>query len=358
MSIIKEIAVLNTVTALGADLDVNANGNTFITNLGFGIPTRSIIDITSQDPVTAVAGVVTVTPTAANSAIYSIVINGWDTTSGAQRAVKLVYTTSSSGDTATTICDAWRTALATQTGFSVVGTGTATLIITGATTVANGGTPYVTFSVGSTASSVSSASASGSAVTIGANISATRTTASVDGFGTTAALQQLYPPNSNASGTNYAQISNLTSASTYTQWLITYTTPDVSFDSANTTNLCQVVVLVKSGVTNFATLSSSWGTLGQLALGYKATLVAAGANIDFGSNNATRASGSFVTELLKSDDQIAISDGVTLTTNGLATVLAPYSTGAAAGVAKAVIDNANTVTAGAAFVIQRTNLPL
>ncbi len=351
----KDLAVLNTVTALGADLNISTDGFTYIKGVESAIPTASISSVNIISPVSAVAGVVTVTPTAANSTLYKITVNGYNVSSGIEQTVVLSYTTASSGDSSTTICNAFRAQLAKVSGFSVVGSGTATLVLTGSTAVAGGTTPYVTFAVGGSSGSVSSADASGSSVTIYPNVAAVRTTASVVGIGSTAILQSKYPATSNTS-INYTEISSLVAGSTYVEVDIQYVTPDSGIASSNSQNLSEVVVLVKADADNAATLVASWGTLGQLALGYKATIVAAGANIGFASSNATRASGSFVTEGLMAGDIIAVSDGVT--TTGSAGVLAAYSTGAAAGVDKAVIDSSATVSAGAAFVVHKANLPL
>ncbi len=358
--LIKSVSVLNTITALGADLSINSDGTITVTNFAGAIPTSAVKDVTLISPVTAVAGVVTVTPTAANSTLYKVTINGYNTTYGYPQTVVLTYTTAASGDDATSICNAFRTQLAAQSSFSVVGTGTATLVLTGATTVAAGTTPYVSFSVAGSLGSVAAASSSGSAVTIYPNISATRTTQSVVGVGSAAILASKYPASSNTN-LNYAQVSDLVSGSTYVECDINYTTDDSGIAYSNGQNLSELVILMKSDASNIATLASSWGTLAQLALGYKATIVAVGANVDFGSSSANRASGSWLTELLKSGDMIAISDGVTTATNGTATVLLPFAastTAAALTATNALIDNTNTVGAAAAFVIHKANLPL
>ncbi len=354
---IKELAVLNTVTALGADLNISTDGNTYITNVAESIPSASISNVNIIAPVSAVAGVITVTPTAANSTLYKLTINAWNVNTGLPQVVVLSYTTASSGDSAITICNAFRSQLSGISGLSVTASGTSTLVLTSDTTAANGTTPYVTFSVGGSSGSVTSASSSGSSVTVYPNIAAVRTTQSVVGVGSAAILETKYPMTSNTN-INYTQIENLTAGSSYYEVDIQFVTPDSGNASSNSQNLEEVVVLVKSDAANAATLVASWGTMGQLALGYKATIVASGANVDFGSNVATRASGSFITEALVAGDIIAVSDGVT--TTGSATVILPYSDGATAAnfiFTKAYIDSASTVSAAAAFVVHKTNIP-
>lgn len=330
---------------------VGTDGNTYITGCQ-PIPTYQITNIKKQSPVTGIAGVVTITPTAANSTEYSMVVTYTSTKDGSIQTFPLFYTTAASGDTATTICNAFRTQLGDAANINFVASGTTTLILTATTTL-----PFI--GVGGSLTAVYTNATSG-ATTIAPNISATVGTAGVVPYGTVALLQDKYPANTNNNGTNFAPITNLVSGATYIEYVISYNESPQTGGGSSTpaVDTPQCVVLVRSGVTNVATLTESWGTLDQLAAGYKATIVALGANVDYGSSNATRASGSFVTENLTAGDLIAISDGLTTTANGLATVLAAYTTGAAAGVTKAVINNTNTVSAGAGFVVHRANLPL
>lgn len=351
---IKELAVLNTVTALGADLNISTDGNTYIKNVAEPIPSASISNVNIISPVSAVAGVITVTPTAANSTLYKLTINAWNVNTGLPQVVVLSYTTASSGDTATTICNAFRSQLSGISGLSVTASGTATLVLTSATTAANGTTPYVTFSVGGSSGTVSSASSSGSSVTVYPNIAAVRTTQSVVGIGSAAILETKYPMTSNTN-INYTQIEDLVAGSSYYEVDIQFVTADSGNASSNSQNLQEVVVLVKSDAANVATLVDSWGTMGQLALGYKATLIALGANVGFAGSIATRASSSFTTEALRATDIIAISDGLTTTATG--SVLAAYSDGTAVNTSKAIVDNGATVSSAAGFVVHKDNIP-
>jgi len=323
---INSLSVLNTVTALGADLNVSTDGNTYITGIPEAIPTYGINNVVINTPVAAVAGVVTVTPTAAASSTYAITVSGWDTTSGSPISIPLSYPTAASGDTATTICDAWRAQLALVRNFSVTATGTATLILTGATTSANGTTPYVTLEVGGTTNSVSSASSSGGAVTLVTNISATRTTQSVVGVGLAATLVTKYPPNTQSTATNYADISNLTSGYYYTEVIVSYSKTVPSSAFTNTVDTCQAVILVKfdtgvttASTTNYYDLLGTYGTITGLAAGDKYTITLAAtttAAVTVTTGAIALASGAvtFATLGAQSGDILVINTGTAFST--------------------------------------------
>jgi hypothetical protein len=345
---ITDLKVLNTVTALGADLVVGANYTTLGGSLS--IPNVSIANIVSTDPVVEVKEVWTITPTAANNYTYSLVINGYSKTTGNPLSVPLTVTSDASG-TATEICDLFRAQLAFYTDINVVASGTTTLVLTASGIGSTGLSQLAKFVVVST----------------DGNLALVNTTDGVPSIGLASQLAYEYPANQQNSMSGYAAISNLTSGYYYKSIIINYAVPATSGSNAygSTTNTNSVVCLVKCGTTatpttaNYATLCDTWGTVAQLALGYKATIVATGANVDFGSNLATRASGSFITEKLVPNDIIAISDGAT--TTGSATVVLPYSDGATAAnfiFTKAYITSADTVSAGAAFVVHKANIPL
>ncbi len=75
-------------------------------------------------------GSITVTPTAANSTTFTLVITQYNAAIGRVVTEQVSYTTAASGDTATTICNAWRAQLALFNDLKVTGSGTATFIIT------------------------------------------------------------------------------------------------------------------------------------------------------------------------------------------------------------------------------------
>ena len=74
--------------------------------------------------------VMTITPTAANSSEFTILIQQFVLALGRIVSTRLSYVTTASGDSATTICNAWRTQLAVEPGIEITGSGTATLILT------------------------------------------------------------------------------------------------------------------------------------------------------------------------------------------------------------------------------------
>lgn len=131
-------SILSTIQASAADLSV-ANHQLSIT----GCPTVDTRTMQNwgdglDSSLTEVVQITTVTPTAANSTAFELsvrqylpAINQWIT-------VPLKYTTAVSGDTATTICNAWRSQLVLS-NLEITGTGTSTLILTG-----NAGYPLFT----------------------------------------------------------------------------------------------------------------------------------------------------------------------------------------------------------------------
>lgn len=347
------LKVLNTVTALGADLVYLTGGNIALSTLP-KVKGSQITGITILAPVVEIKEVWTITPTATNSYIYTMVINGYSKSTGNSLSVPLSVTSDASA-TATEICDLFRAALLTNNDINVVGSGTTTLVLTA--TGISSTTPSLSqlacFQVGSNDT----------------NLSPVNTTDGVPSIGLDYQLAADFPPPLQNAKSGYPDILTLTSGYYYTQVTITYEklAQTGSNQFAYPTNTNSQICLIKTGTTatptiaNFATLASSWGTLAQLAAGYKGTIVAVGANVSFGSNVAVRASGSFITEQLVPGDIIAISDGLTTATNGTANVVLPYSDGTTAAnfiFANAYTDNANTVAAAAAFVIHKANLPL
>jgi hypothetical protein len=127
--------------------------------------------------VTEYVGSITVTPTAANSSTYTLVITQYNAVIGRTVTEQVSYTTAASGDTATTICNAWRAQLALFSDLKVAGTGTATLIITATASVRSAVFNVVSIagntSVASTAANyaaiVSSTNATPTVVTTAAN---------------------------------------------------------------------------------------------------------------------------------------------------------------------------------------------
>lgn len=126
-------SILSTIQASAADLSV-ANHKLSIT----GCPTVDARTMQSwgdglDSSLTEVAQITTVTPTAANSTTYTLYVRQWLPSLTKWADTYLTYTTATSGDTATTICNAWRAQLAAQTNVQITGSGTTTFVMTGDT---------------------------------------------------------------------------------------------------------------------------------------------------------------------------------------------------------------------------------
>lgn len=314
---IKSLSVLNTVTANGTDLSFS-EGLAFIKGCA-PIPALDIIGIKKQSPVTGVAGVITVTPTAANNTLYELTITFQSSLDGTLRTFPLSYTTASSGDTATTICNAFRTQLGDAANINFVASGTATLILTTTTTQ-----PFII--VGGSLASQGVTATSG-AVTVAPNITAQCGTAGVFPQGTVAALQTKYPPNSLNNATNFEAISTLTSGSTYIEYVISYNespaTGGLIATPAVDTN--QAVVLVKSDATNVDDLCGTYGTLTGLTAGYKYTITApatttAAVTVTTGAIALAGGAATFASLAAKSGDIIVINTGTSFSTYDTTTI--------------------------------------
>lgn len=75
-------------------------------------------------------GVQTLTPVAANNSVYQFMIQQYNFTTGVTYTGMYTYTTAASGDTATTICDAFRAQINADQVLRITATGTTTLILT------------------------------------------------------------------------------------------------------------------------------------------------------------------------------------------------------------------------------------
>lgn len=123
-------SVLSTIQAAAADI-TQSQGVLSITGL---VPMKySLIQGTGAGelaPVAETLQVTTVTPTAANSSTYTLVITQFVESIGRLVTEQVSYTTAPSGDTATTICNAWRAQLAAYNDLAITGSGAATFIMT------------------------------------------------------------------------------------------------------------------------------------------------------------------------------------------------------------------------------------
>jgi hypothetical protein len=111
--------------------------------------------------------VTTLTPVAANNSVYQIMIQQYNFSTGVTYTGMYTYTTAASGDTATTIGDAFRSQINNDQVLKIVASGTTTLILT-----AEAGFPVFTVTI----------------LQLGGGLTQTTGTAGVVAVGTTAAL--------------------------------------------------------------------------------------------------------------------------------------------------------------------------
>ena len=229
--------VLNTVTALGTDVSVDANG---YLNLQ-GTPafkTSTITDVVITTYQSEQLQVTTVTPTAVNDAIYTLPFVYTDANSGMIESVPLIVTSDSTA-TATEICDAFRALIVANTALNsiVAVSGTTTLILT-----AKAGFPI--FSV----------------ATSDAKLAVVTGTLGRTSVGTGSSLISQYPSTAgyyNAGGFNAA--ASIVATNNYTQVLVTSTTGS------------SAEILVKYDATNVGDLLGTYGTITGLKAGYRVT---------------------------------------------------------------------------------------
>jgi hypothetical protein len=128
--------VLDTVQALAADVTV-ANQQ-----ISFGNPLVPVCKWPSLMPggacylqasVAEVLQVTTLTPVAAASSTYTFIIQQYDIANGVTLSRMYTMTTAAAGDTATTICNFFRTQINADDTMKVVASGAATLILTAET---------------------------------------------------------------------------------------------------------------------------------------------------------------------------------------------------------------------------------
>jgi hypothetical protein len=161
--------VLNTIAASAADIVLN-NHQLSVT----GTPTmdfRKIEEVNTLPALNELLAIATVTPTAADSTVFTINIRQY--VGGKLVVVPISYTTAATGDTATTICNAYRAminanAIAAGGQLQVTTSGTATLIITALT-----GSPLLTVTSGAGTNAVAYTVSGKTAFTGGTSVAAT-----------------------------------------------------------------------------------------------------------------------------------------------------------------------------------------
>lgn len=209
--------VLSTLSAAGADISF-ANNKYSITG-GLSFDPRQVQSTSGiVTTVAETAQVDTLTITAAASTYYRISLVQ-SLSNGVVLSQTFDYTSKSSGDTATTIGDVFRSMI-NNSNFEIVASGTTTLVLT-----ANAGNPVFTSSVlGSTGTIVIALTTPG--------VYAVNTYASLVANGVPA--------------------SSLTVGATYTSWTVSYVNLDGTVDKLTDSSVNQWTVYAQDGITNLA----------------------------------------------------------------------------------------------------------
>lgn len=227
--------VLNTVTALGTDARVDANG--YLSLQGTPAFKTSSIDsvvITPYAAEVAQASTVTFASVVSNS-LYSLSLICSDVNSGMITSVPLTVTSDSTALN-TEISAAFAAAINSMPELSVTATSGATLVVT-----AKAGFP--TFTLSTTDSKMTIATSAGTV-----------------GVGTGTSLISTYPSTAsyfNAGG--FTAASSIVATNNYAQVLVTSTTGG------------SAVILVNVAATNYPSLLGTFGTLTGLKAGYRVT---------------------------------------------------------------------------------------
>jgi hypothetical protein len=272
--------VLNTVTALGTDASVDANG--YLNLQGTPAFKTSSIDSVVITPYAAeVAQVSTVTiATVTSNALYSLSLICNDVNSGMITSVPLTVTSDSTAAN-TEISAAFAAAINSMPELSVTATSGATLVVT-----AKAGFPTFTLSTTDSKMTIS-------------------TSAGTVGVGTGTSLISTYPSTAgyfNAGG--FTAAASIVATNNYTQVLVTSTTGG------------SAVILVKYDATNVGDLLGTYGTLTALKAGYRAILSApatttAAVTVTTGAIALAGGSVTFATLGAQSGDYIVIGSDIT-----------------------------------------------
>ena len=272
--------VLNTVTALGTDASVDANG--FLSLQGTPAFKASSIDSMTITPYAAeVAQVSTVTiATVTSNALYSLSLICSDVNSGMITSVPLTITSDSTA-TNTEIAAAFAAAINSMPELSVTATSSTTLVVT-----AKAGFP--TFTLATTDSKMTISTSNGTV-----------------GTGSGTSLIGLYPSTAgyfNAGG--FTAASSIVATNNYAQVLISSTTGS------------SAVILVNVAAANYADLLGTYGTLTGLKAGYRVIISApatttAAVTVTTGAIALAGGSATFATLGAQSGDYIVIGSDIT-----------------------------------------------
>lgn len=267
--------VLNTVSPLGVDASVDANG--FLNLQGTPAFKASSIDsvtITPYTPENAQVSTVTIA-TVTSNALYSLSLICSDVNSGMITSVPLTITSDSTA-TNTEIAAAFAAAINSMPELSVTATSGATLVVT-----AKAGFP--TFTLATTDSKMTISTSNGTV-----------------GTGSGTSLIGLYPSTAgyfNAGG--FTAASSIVATNNYAQVLISSTTGG------------SAVILVNVAAANYADLLGTYGTLIALKNGYRAIIVNPEGSVTINGYVATGGTNAFAINQVQSGDYIVNSvDGI------------------------------------------------
>jgi hypothetical protein len=296
--------VLNTVSPLGVDARVDANG--YLNLQGTPAFKASSIDsvvITPYAAETAQQSTVTIT-SASTNALFSLSLICSDVNSGMITSVPLTITSDSSTD-ATEICNAFRAAINSMPELSVTASGTSTLVVT-----AKAGFP--TFTLSTTDSKMTIATG----------------TTGVVGTGSGTSLISTYPSTAGYfSAGGFTAAANIVATNNYTQVLVTSTTGG------------SAVILVKYNATNVDDLLGTYGTITGLKAGYRVTGVAYDSALSFSGSIA----GTVLTAGTPSAGSIAVGEGLSGTNIAPGTFVTAQLTGTSGGAGTYSVNISQTV---------------
>lgn len=288
MSKITDIVVLNTVSALGADAAVDANGFLNVVGAADSIKAVRIQNMQIQPFVAETLQVTTVTiGTTTDGATYTLAIQGTNMQTGVTyfNSYSVVAGT---GASTTTICDSFRSLIAADPYVNVTASGTTTLILTG-----KAGFPA--FSV----------------LENDPKLSASTGTPAVIGVGLGSSITAKYPASS------FSAISTIVAAGQYTTVNIEYEDVSAYGEGSALGNQYKVLTMfIREGVTNVATLLGTYGTLTALKQGNRAIISApatttAAVTATTGAIALTLGAATFASLTAQSGDWIAIGADTT-----------------------------------------------
>lgn len=309
MSKIKDIVVLNTVTANGTDASVDSNGVLNILGTD-AIKASRITNMVITPYVAETLQVTVITPTSANSTQYKFLVQGSNIQTGGTYSRTFTYTSSASASRLEIVnafvtainADPYINVVASQTGSG----GSETLTLTAKT-------GYPSFGV----------------IESDTNLSVSTTTPPVIGVGLGSTITATY------SAENFPALANVVAAGQYTTVSITY--EDIYAYGENNTlgnSYNDVLLFVREGVTNYADLLGTYGTLTGLNQGYAVTLsrpatTTAAITVTTGAITLAGGSVTFATLAAQSGDFVVVNTGTSFSTESVTKITG--ITGAAAG---------------------------